>query len=283
MRTALIRTLLVLCFGGLGAAQNQFTVHTAVRVTTNAVKVRAAPGLAGDVLGIQEHGALGEVVDASPHYADGYWWWRIDYRDGPDGWSADGDAAEPYVWFADDAPPDDSVEAAQEADEPAGPIEARVYFVELDLAGSYAIDGPFVHDLTPIGDGEYMTQEYRCGPSTCLTAIAVESEHRWAAEQSDVAIVEYQQIAFGDEAITLLVFDHDAREPYRAVTWSYAHGDELVFGRFARSPDILTRASLQVVHSTSAELSLVFRILDVIEARTDGTTQDFLRLLATVL
>lgn len=79
----------------------------------------------------------------------------------------------------------------------------------------------------------------------------------------------------------MLVFDHEARDPYRAVTWSLCHRRELVFGRFARSPGLLTRASLQVVHSTSAERSLVVRILDVIKARTDGTTQDFLCLLAT--
>lgn len=281
MRLVLILFVLSIVPHGLG--QSQFTLHTTVRVTTDVVKVRAEPGLAGRVLGVQEHGALGEIVDASPYYADGYWWWRIDYLDGPDGWSADSDAAEPYLGFADDTRPTDSDVESQGGDEVTGSLEAMVYFVELDLAGSYAIDGPFVHELTPLADGEYVTQEYRCGPNTCLTAIAVESEHRWATEQANVDIVEYQRIGFGDGAIVLLVFDHDASEPYRAVTWSYSHGEELAFGRFARTSNILTQASLQIVHSTSTELSLVLRILDVIEAETDDVTDDFLRLLATVL
>lgn len=119
---------------------------------------------------------------ASPHYVDDYWWWRIDDRGDSDGWTADGDAAEPYLWFADNATTEDPSSAHRKADVPAGLIEASVYFADLDLAGSNAMNRPFAHELTPIGDGEYKTQAYRCGTNTCLTPIAVESEHRWATE-----------------------------------------------------------------------------------------------------
>jgi hypothetical protein len=93
--------LLALAFQ-LVTAQSPFTSGTRVSVETNRVKVRAAPGLTGEVVGTQESNSTGTVVDASPFYADGYWWWQIDFDAGADGWAAEGDGNEIFLGAAEE-------------------------------------------------------------------------------------------------------------------------------------------------------------------------------------
>ena len=78
-------------------AQQQFTLDTPLVVTAVGLRVREAPGLAARILATVPRGSKGVVVDASPHWADGYWWWDIEYRSGVRGWSADGDAELIYL------------------------------------------------------------------------------------------------------------------------------------------------------------------------------------------
>lgn len=82
---------------GAAAAQRQFTYGTRVQVAMDALEVRTAPGLAATVVGVQHHGANGTVVDASPHWADGFWWWKVGCAGGPDDRSAGGGGAETYL------------------------------------------------------------------------------------------------------------------------------------------------------------------------------------------
>jgi hypothetical protein len=80
-----------------GNAQQQFTLDTPVVVTVDALRVRDAPGLSARIVATLLQGSKGVIVDASPHWADGYWWWHIAYRNGIRGWSADGDAELVYL------------------------------------------------------------------------------------------------------------------------------------------------------------------------------------------
>jgi len=78
-------------------AQEPLTLDTPIEVTAIALRVREAPGLGAPILGTVLQGAKGAVVNASPHWSDGYWWWEIAYRNGLHGWSADGDADLVYL------------------------------------------------------------------------------------------------------------------------------------------------------------------------------------------
>ena len=82
---------------GAALAQPSFTQGTEVVVAIEALRVRSAPGLDADQVGRQVRGARGVVVNPSPHWADGYWWWEVAYADGVVGWSADSDAELRYL------------------------------------------------------------------------------------------------------------------------------------------------------------------------------------------
>ncbi len=66
----------------------KFSRGDTVQVTYT-VNVRREPSLSGAFLGTQAIGGKG-IVSEGPVYADRYWWWRIDYQNGFDGWSSDG-------------------------------------------------------------------------------------------------------------------------------------------------------------------------------------------------
>lgn len=107
----------------LAAAQSPFTSGTRVIVETNRVKVRVSLGLNGEVVGTQEQSSAGTVVDASPFYADGYWWWQVNFDNGSDGWVAEGDGSEVFLGGAETAgeataetEPDETVESANATD-----------------------------------------------------------------------------------------------------------------------------------------------------------------------
>jgi hypothetical protein len=58
-------------------------------ITTQNLNVRNQPSLSkGRIQGTQATGSLGAILDG-PVIADGYTWWRVDYDNKPDGWSAD--------------------------------------------------------------------------------------------------------------------------------------------------------------------------------------------------
>lgn len=94
----------------MSLAQHQFTLGTWVEVTVDAVRVREMPGLSADVLGNQPLGSRGVIVDATPHYADGYWWWRVSFQTGLGGWVAQGTDDLSFIWFLN---PNETVTTAQ--------------------------------------------------------------------------------------------------------------------------------------------------------------------------
>lgn len=65
----------------------KFVIGDLVYATDN-VSVRDASSLSGTILGRQNFGSLGKVV-GGPSRAGSYSWWKIDYNNSPDGWSAE--------------------------------------------------------------------------------------------------------------------------------------------------------------------------------------------------
>src|SRR3989338_2738718 len=75
----------------------KFSVGDRVK-TSSRINVRKTPSTSGTVSGIQVFGALGTIstpaqCDAlncpdyiSPTYANGYWWWSVNFDSGADGW-----------------------------------------------------------------------------------------------------------------------------------------------------------------------------------------------------
>lgn len=86
--------LSALCLAG---AQQPFTLGTEVTVVAAALNVREAPGTSAVRIGQQQYGARGVVLDASPYWSEGFWWWMVGYRDGTRGWSAEGDASMAFL------------------------------------------------------------------------------------------------------------------------------------------------------------------------------------------
>ncbi len=73
----------------------KFSVNSRVKVTTTA-NVRATPSISGTLLGTQSVGVFGAVI-GGPTFADGYWWWQINYDTSVDGWSAESNLSLPAV------------------------------------------------------------------------------------------------------------------------------------------------------------------------------------------
>src|SRR5690554_6486029 len=93
-RVAYVLSAIVLASSAV--AQPPFPIGSEVQVSSPPLRVRAAPGTQGAVLGAQEGAATGTVI-SDPYYADGYWWFEVDYSSGPDGWSAAGSADEAFL------------------------------------------------------------------------------------------------------------------------------------------------------------------------------------------
>lgn len=108
-----------LCFAQPGS----FSEGQQIRVAT-ALKVRDGAGLAASTVGVQDANALGVVLTAEPRFADGYWWWQIEYTDGMSGWSAQGDADEEF-FVAISSPDAVSPASTESATSPAPPPEER--------------------------------------------------------------------------------------------------------------------------------------------------------------
>ncbi len=64
-----------------------FSIGEKVEATSN-LNVRTTAKVASTLLGVQNIGGRGEVIDG-PVYADGFHWWNINYDSGPDGWSVE--------------------------------------------------------------------------------------------------------------------------------------------------------------------------------------------------
>jgi len=273
-------SVLLLAWLGLVGAQQPFTAGTEVVVEVEVLRVRAGPGLSTTVVGRQERGARGVVADASPHWADGYWWWDVAYADGVRGWSADGDAALTYL------APLPSGERHQAGSAPAGqagPLDAVTYFAEIDARGVLNRDGPIRHALTALGDGEFQTPAFSCGRNTCVMAIAIESEYRWALGQERVTVVDELRVGDRSDGVRLLVMDDRANVPYRVAVILHRENAELVFVRFARSTTGQPDASLFIIHDAGTEASRVRSVVEAVADRLDQETFDGLRRLSEPL
>ena len=63
----------------------KFSTNDRMKVASD-VNVRSSASVSAPLLGSQIAAALGTVI-GGPTYADGYWWWQINYDIDPDGWS----------------------------------------------------------------------------------------------------------------------------------------------------------------------------------------------------
>ncbi|MGE5425479.1 MAG: SH3 domain-containing protein [Bacillota bacterium] len=86
---------LMVAFGALAAyprpalqAANPFQIGATVTVTAPSLNVRDAAGTTAKVLGSVPAGSTGKII-GGPNLASGSKWWKIDYLNGPDGWSAE--------------------------------------------------------------------------------------------------------------------------------------------------------------------------------------------------
>jgi hypothetical protein len=273
----IVAGLLALSWLGLACAQQPFTAGTEIVVEVDVLRVRAGPGLSNQVVGRQERGARGVVADASPHWADGFWWWDIAYADGVRGWSADGDATSTYL-----APmvPGERRTAGPTPERPQGPLDAVTHFVEIDSRGVLSRDGPIRHALTAVGDGEFQTPAFTCGRNSCIMAIAIESEYRWAQAQDRVTVVDHLGVGDGSGGVRLMVFDDTGSTPYRAAVILHHEAGELVYVRFARSTTGRPDASLFIIHDAGTEASRVRSVVDSVADRLDEDTFDGLRRLS---
>lgn len=96
-RPKLILFILLTVLAPTASAQQQFTFDTRVEVSVETLHVRRNPGVDSQIIGTQGQGNRGRIIDASPYWSDGYWWWNIEYRDGTTGWSADGASDVAYL------------------------------------------------------------------------------------------------------------------------------------------------------------------------------------------
>ena len=79
--------LLALCWGF--SQQSTFKIGDTVQIILGPLKVREAPGLSANNLGLQQEGAVGVVI-GGPTESDSIIWYQIDYQNEVDGWSAFG-------------------------------------------------------------------------------------------------------------------------------------------------------------------------------------------------
>ncbi len=77
------------------STSNKFSVNNRIK-TSSVLNVRQTPSSSGTLLGTQPSDSLGTVI-GGPTYADGYWWWQINYDIDPDGWSIESNMDLPPV------------------------------------------------------------------------------------------------------------------------------------------------------------------------------------------
>jgi len=75
----------------LPPSQTEFIDQERVEAAVN-LDVSSGPSSAANILGTQPAGATGTVT-SGPVFADGLWWWNIDYDNGADGWSLEAELA----------------------------------------------------------------------------------------------------------------------------------------------------------------------------------------------
>lgn len=78
-------------------AQQQLRLGEEVQVISGPLNVRDAPGISGEIIGQLTQGQLAVIVDASPYWADGYWWWSVNASAGITGWIAEGDSSTAFI------------------------------------------------------------------------------------------------------------------------------------------------------------------------------------------
>lgn len=79
----------VLIIFGLNASHVSaaISIGKSVQCTSNGVNVRSNPGTSASIVGTQNSGAQGVVLDG-PQSASGYTWWKVNFSSGADGWMA---------------------------------------------------------------------------------------------------------------------------------------------------------------------------------------------------
>ncbi len=102
MRRQIVGSLFIL-LASLALSQPPIPVGARVEVVLPPLRVRDAPGLQTNTIGVQEERVSGTIL-SDPYYADGYWWFQIDYDSGPDGWSAHGDGSKDFFALLPEAP-----------------------------------------------------------------------------------------------------------------------------------------------------------------------------------
>lgn len=104
-RTA--RTITVLAFICSAAfAQLPLTTDSEIFTTVNVLNVRDNPGTASAaIVDSVVFGDRGTVINATPHWADGFWWWQVRFHNGPTGWVAQGYENEPLIALWDPSAP----------------------------------------------------------------------------------------------------------------------------------------------------------------------------------
>lgn len=118
--------------------------------TTNNVNVRNSPSLSGTLLGTQLLGSRGNVVDG-PVFGNNYWWWKINYDFGADGWSVE-DFLVKIGSSANPLPPSDSPATPSQPNEPGVEIGNEINVSWEPPAGGEPTTGYYVDILDHQGN-----------------------------------------------------------------------------------------------------------------------------------
>ncbi len=69
-------------------SSTKFQLNDRVTVSSGPLNVRATPSISATLVGTQNTGALGTIIGGTI-YADGYFWWNVNFDTGADGWSVE--------------------------------------------------------------------------------------------------------------------------------------------------------------------------------------------------
>lgn len=110
---------------GVASAQLPLSAGSEFVVNTPTLNIRESPGTtSSQVIGQENIGAIGTVVNSTPYYADGFWWWETLFaQSGLRGWVAQGYPDEPLIlqWTPGMAPP-----VAPQVQPPAAPAPSAI-------------------------------------------------------------------------------------------------------------------------------------------------------------
>lgn len=143
----------------------KFFIGDRIRVKPDrlALNVRTTPFITGTVIGVQPGGVLGTIV-GGPSYdsVDKYWFWKVDYDTGVDGWSVEYWLDKVVVPPADTIPPQISITAPLNGATVSGVISvaasssdnvsvSSVEFYVDSILRATDTSSPYTHSLTTTG------------------------------------------------------------------------------------------------------------------------------------